>query len=130
MTEAAISLMLECPICQDQFLDPRVLPCQHTFCIHCLKKIRDSQSTTESIPCPVCRATYHSSTTGIDNLPKNIFGANLIDSFNEGNLQGHNMSGSNAENRQLCTLDTDECSQPATVYCDVCDVCSGCLSAH
>ena len=79
MAEAAISLMLECPICQEQFTEPRVLPCQHTFCLHCLGKIRERQSTTESIPCPVCRATYHLSTAGIDDLPKNIFAANLID---------------------------------------------------
>ena len=33
---------------------------------------------------------------------------------------------------QLCTLDTDECSEPATVYCDVCDVymCEQCEISH
>ena len=38
----------------------------------------------------------------------------------------------NTENGQLCTLDTDECSQPATVYCDVCDVymCEQCERYH
>ena len=133
MAEAAISLMLECPICQEQFSKPRVLPCQHTFCLHCLEKIREHQSTTGSIPCPVCRATYHFSTTGIDDLPKNIFAANLIDIVQQGDIQGQTKSGtSNTENRQLCTLDTDECSQPATVYCDVCDVymCEQCELYH
>ena len=133
MADAAISLMLECPICQEQFSEPRVLPCQHTFCRHCLEKIREHQSTTESIPCPVCRATYHLSKSGIDDLPKNIFAANLIDIVQQGKLHGQNMSGTiNTVNRQLCTLDTDECSQPATVYCDVCDVnmCEQCELYH
>ena len=133
MAEAAISLMLECPICQEQFTEPRVLPCQHTFCLHCLGKIREHQSTTESIPCPVCRATYHLSTAGIDDLPKNIFAANLIDIVCQDDVQVQAGSGaSNTENRQLCTLDTDECSQPATVYCDVCDVymCEQCELSH
>ena len=133
MAEAAINLMLECPICQEQFSEPRVLPCQHTFCLHCLEKIREHQSTTKSIPCPVCRATYHLSTAGIDDLPKNIFAANLIDVFQESDVQGQTRSeATDTENRQLCTLDTDECSQPATVYCDVCDVymCEQCELSH
>ena len=133
MAEAAISLMLECPICQEQFTEPRVLPCQHTFCLHCLGKIREHQSATESIPCPVCRATYHLSTAGIDDLPKNIFAANLIDIVRQDDVQVQAGSGaSNTENRQLCILDTDECSQPAIVYCDVCDVymCEQCELSH
>ena len=133
MADTAISLMLECPICQEQFTEPRVLPCQHTFCLHCLGKIREHQSTTESIPCPVCRATYHLSTAGIDDLPKNIFAANLIDIVRQDDVQVQAGSGaSNTENRQLCTLETDECSQPATVYCDVCDVymCEQCELSH
>ena len=133
MAEAAISLMLECPICQEQFTEPRVLPCQHTFCLYCLGKVREHQSTTESMPCPVCRATYHLSTAGIDALPKNIFAANLIDIVRQDDVQVQaGTVASNTENRQLCTLETDECSQPATVYCDVCDVymCKQCELSH
>ena len=133
MAEAAISLILECPICQEHFSEPRVLPCQHTFCLHCLEKIIDHQSTTESIPCPVCRATYHLSTDGINDLPKNILAGNLIDIVHQVDLHEQTMPGaSNTQNRQLCTLDTDECSQPATVYCYVCDVymCEKCKLAH
>ena len=104
MAEAAISLILECPFCQEHFSEPCVLPC-----LHCLEKILDHQSTTESIPCPVCRATYHLSTDGINDLPKNILAGNLIDIVHQGDLQEQTMPGnSNTENRQLCTLDTDE----------------------
>ena len=36
------------------------------------------------------------------------------------------------ENRQLCSLDTDKCLYPATVYCDLCDVymCEQCELSH
>ena len=103
MAEAAINLMLECLICQEQYSEPRVLPCQHT------------------------------STAGIDDLPKNIFVGNLIDIFRQDILQEQTMPGvCNTKNRQLCTFDTDECSQPATVYCYVCDVymCEQCKLSH
>ena len=123
MAEGAISLMLECPVCKERFSQPRVLPCQHTFCLHCLEKLKEHHNTRESIPCPVCRATYHLSTAAIGDLPKNIFAGNLIDIVNQGDIRGQTMSVvGNTENRQLCTLDIDECSQSATVYCDACDV--------
>ena len=36
------------------------------------------------------------------------------------------------DDNQLCTLDTDECSRPATVYCDVCTfyMCGQCELSH
>ena len=74
------------------------------------------------------------STAGICELPRNILAANLVDIVRHSSeVQGQTKSGaSNTENRQLCTLDTDECSQPATVYCDACDVymCEQCELSH
>ena len=32
-----INDQLTCPVCLDQFTDPRTLPCLHSFCIECLK---------------------------------------------------------------------------------------------
>ena len=134
MVEAAISLMLECPICQEHFTDPRVLPCQHTFCLLCLEKIIEHQRAKDSIPCPVCRATYQILTAEIRILPKNIFAVNLIDIVGQDDInQGKAESAvSNTGQRQLCTLDTDVCTQPAPVYCDVCDVymCEQCELSH
>ena len=133
MAETAISLMLQCSICQEQFIDPRVLPCQHTFCLHCLEKIAEKRSTTESIPCPVCCTACDLSMNAIDELPKNIFQADLISIVRQGIIQEHKWSvAGNTRNKQLCTLDADECSRPATVYCDICDVymCEQCELSH
>ena len=28
--------MLQCPICMDEYKDPRILTCHHTVCLNCL----------------------------------------------------------------------------------------------
>ena len=37
-----------CPICLDKQNDIHILPCNHTFCFECIKKVND-------IRCPICR---------------------------------------------------------------------------
>lgn len=45
-----ISLSLECPICYSTLVDPRILPCAHTFCINCIVSMCDGVDDTR---CPV-----------------------------------------------------------------------------
>lgn len=47
--------ILECPICLEQIRTPKMLPCQHSFCMDdCLKNLVDSSESKEII-CPICR---------------------------------------------------------------------------
>ena len=41
---------LSCIVCSERFLDPQLLPCQHTFCENCLYGITDDGE----IECPKC----------------------------------------------------------------------------
>ena len=49
---------LKCGICLEQFQDPRSLPCLHTFCLECLQRSLDENS---SLKCTVCRTLNTSS---------------------------------------------------------------------
>jgi len=62
---------MECSICTEVFTDPRVLPCGHIFCIHCLQSYcKDKQP---SKPCPLCRREFTIPDNGIPGLPKYIY---------------------------------------------------------
>ena len=57
---------LKCGICLEQFQDPRSLPCLHTFCLECLQRSLDENS---SLKCPVCRAKHELSKDRVGILP-------------------------------------------------------------
>ncbi|XP_053400127.1 E3 ubiquitin-protein ligase Midline-1-like isoform X3 [Mercenaria mercenaria] len=55
-----IESILNCPICMEEYNDPRILPCQHSFCEKCLSSyIKDLTKAKPlkkgSFPCPICR---------------------------------------------------------------------------
>ena len=66
---SAITQQLECSLCQGIYRDPRLLPCGHTFCLHCL----DQQASicNRALDCALCRWPWGIPTGGIINLPKN-----------------------------------------------------------
>lgn len=50
----------DCPICTEEFRNPKFLPCLHTFCETCLQRhiestVKTNDRTNPSIICPVCR---------------------------------------------------------------------------
>ena len=56
----------ECGICQEQFQDPRSLPCLHTFCLECLQRSLDENGL---LKCPVCRAKHELTKDRVGLLP-------------------------------------------------------------
>ena len=55
--EERLEKNLECGICLESFQEPKVLPCQHTYCKKCLERIifRASGGRVQKITCPECR---------------------------------------------------------------------------
>lgn len=48
---------MECPICFEDFVLPKLLPCGHTFCDNCVRKCSISSEGVISLICPLCRST-------------------------------------------------------------------------
>ena len=46
---------LTCAVCMEQFKEPKVLPCLHTYCKKCLEKLVKKQGSEQVITCPECR---------------------------------------------------------------------------
>ena len=59
--------LLECSVCLERLdISSRVLPCQHTFCRHCLEEII---ATHKELRCPECRVLI---STKLEDLPPNV----------------------------------------------------------
>ena len=64
---------MECCLCLENFEDPRILPCSHTFCFECVKKLVENFT----IQCPVCRVKH--SVLNVNQVTKNLILAQLIE---------------------------------------------------
>lgn len=103
---------LKCSLCYENFKDPRLLECYHSFCNECLKYQIEAKGSTSSYECTICGMT---STIPQDEegFPRNLYFFNK-----DGNA----------------ILKCDVCGEKtrAEFYCFVCDqnYCSFCLRIH
>ena len=74
----SLCFMRECSICYEEFEDPRMLPCLHTFCYNCLKQLVQDKEPGDIMPCPLCRTEFTIPAEGIDEIQKNYFIENVI----------------------------------------------------
>ncbi|XP_048377221.1 E3 ubiquitin-protein ligase TRIM56-like [Stegostoma tigrinum] len=68
--------ILNCKICLETMEQPKMLPCQHTYCQECLRKLVKA----DKIMCPECRVVVDVS-AGISSLKTNFHINSLLDIF-------------------------------------------------
>ncbi|XP_046371171.1 E3 ubiquitin-protein ligase TRIM56-like [Haliotis rufescens] len=72
--------LLMCPICMDEYKDPRLLPCHHTVCLDCIHNILQASSITgRMFRCPQCRRDVCVPRGGIHEFPLNFYIISLQD---------------------------------------------------
>ena len=72
---ASIANQLECSICLEQYVEPKILPCFHTFCLACLCQIEPEE---EKIRCPECRTEHNLPIDGAKGFKNNFIVHKLI----------------------------------------------------
>ncbi|XP_002735174.1 E3 ubiquitin-protein ligase TRIM71-like [Saccoglossus kowalevskii] len=60
--------LLTCPVCFERYKQPKLLPCQHSFCEQCLVEWTDKHGRLE---CPNCRQC-HNTVSNIQQLPPSM----------------------------------------------------------
>ena len=55
INEEKLVKVLECAICLDLYEEPKVLPCQHTYCRKCLEQLAFGDGRIRRVNCPECR---------------------------------------------------------------------------
>ncbi|XP_078602568.1 tripartite motif-containing protein 2-like [Branchiostoma floridae x Branchiostoma japonicum] len=67
---------LVCQICFEDYYEPKVLPCQHTFCQGCLETIVKKMG---KLTCPNCRRECPLPQNGVKGFPTSFFVNKLRD---------------------------------------------------
>ncbi len=53
----ALAVAENCSVCLSGFREPKVLPCCHSFCLHCLEEAHE-KTKDKSLTCPQCRTQH------------------------------------------------------------------------
>ena len=69
---------ITCPICQEHYTEPKVLPCLHYYCKKCILKLVLRPKSSKSFHCPECRCEATLPEGGVDNLKTAFFVNRLI----------------------------------------------------
>jgi len=70
---------ITCPICQEHYTEPKVLPCLHYYCRNCILKLSVRTQSEKPFCCPECRCEVTLPEGGVDDL-KTAFFANRLKS--------------------------------------------------
>ena len=146
---------LRCSVCLDDFKDPKVLPCCHTFCKKCLEKIQskgdtikgaisepggppanhsfnDQCDTTHNeevtvviLTCPQCRAQHKLTGGGVEGLLTDYAIEDELDKIKSSSCQEEKVKSS-----LRCGL--CESTDPVVSFCNDCflPLCEFCQKAH
>ncbi|XP_054168848.1 RING finger protein nhl-1-like isoform X2 [Oppia nitens] len=117
--------LLTCCVCLDRFRNPKLLPCQHTFCGEpCLEGLVDY--ARRQIKCPECRAEHRIPYNGVQSFPNNVTLARFLDLHRD-------ITGEEPEPLPSQMDRCGVCSEKA--FCEKCShcdkkVCEECKVAH
>ena len=74
-----------CKYCSKVYNKPKVLPCLHTFCKHCIGLITGENET--SLFCPICRSEVALPSNNLDDLLPNIIVDRKLEEFERQKLR-------------------------------------------
>lgn len=115
---------LTCSVCYALFIDPRVLPCSHTFCKSCLDNVLQLSTNASlwrplrlPLKCPNCRSVTELPSNGVDALPVNVCLRAIVEKYQR-------------DGRPCSPACPEHPGQPLNVYCvqDRKLICGFCLT--
>ena len=117
---------ITCTVCLDNFKEPKVLRCCHTFCKSCLERIIEKAKVKTNLVCPQCRAEHTIPPNGPEGFLTDF---SLLSELSK-SLTSDVESGKSPRSVDVC----GECdsSDVAVAFCSVCHsyLCSACLNIH
>ena len=113
---------VSCSVCMSTFTDPKILPCFHTFCLHCLNELQRTSGKHGEITCPECRRKFQVPGSGYPkDLPANFRMNSLLDVMA---IQKCNVAGVKCGNCDKTSAQSFYCFKCCAFWCD------DCIAAH
>ena len=113
---------VSCSVCMSPFTDPKILPCFHTFCLHCLNELQRTSGKHGEITCPECRRKFQVPGSGYPkDLPANFRMNSLLDVMA---IQKCNVAGVKCGNCDKTSAQSFYCFKCCAFWCD------DCITAH
>ena len=113
---------ITCPVCQDHFQEPKILPCCHYYCKQCIQKLTMRAGANQPFPCPECRSDTFLPQNDPNQLPTAFF----VNRMKELHTK---MEKAHGKVEALC----EQCSGgKATAFCRHCTefICEECVKGH
>ena len=114
---------ITCPVCQEHFRDPKILPCLHYYCKKCVRQLARRAGPNNPFPCPECRRGTVLPQNDPDQLPTAFF----VNRMQE--LHGKLEKAQGKVEPAVCEM----CSgAKPEAFCRQCTdfICSNCVRAH
>ncbi|XP_022903310.2 tripartite motif-containing protein 2-like [Onthophagus taurus] len=124
----ALEDLVQCPICLETYQSPKMLPCQHTFCLSCLQHHVvgvESQSKEVVLKCPSCKFELTvDGYDGIEKLPENFYINSLLKVL-ESSVEPQTPYAGKPDIRcvkceTISDFDGTKCQHCKQIFCKVC----------
>ncbi|XP_071790499.1 E3 ubiquitin-protein ligase TRIM56-like isoform X1 [Asterias amurensis] len=114
---------LECSICQEEYTEPKLLDCLHSFCKHCLLEYHTTNyKDAKMLICPLCRKETQLPETGVEEFKSNFILTGLAGQLEQVSSLEHS--------KLVCNLCEEK--NKATHFCYDCPmfICANCYKMH
>ena len=111
-----------CPVCQEHFRDPKILPCLHYYCKECIRQLVLRAGANRPFACPECRRKTVLPQNDPDQLPTAFF----VNRMKELRTKMEKMQGKMEAVCELCSR------AKAEAFCRQCTefICNDCVKLH
>ena len=119
---------VSCSVCMTTFTEPKILPCLHSFCLHCLNEILRTSGGHDIIACPECRREVQVPSSGnLNDLPTNFRINSLLDVLA---IKECHTAGVKCANCDKSSRHSSYCFQCCAFWCDECIIAHNLIKAN
>ena len=113
---------ITCPVCQEHFRDPKILPCLHYYCKECVRQLALRTGPNRPFDCPECRRGTVLPQNDPDQLPTAFF----VNRMKELRTKMEKAHGKVEATCELCS------GAKVEAFCRQCAefICNDCVRSH